>query len=107
MEQISAIELKHWLTDAERSKPVMIDVREFWEIERCKFDGAQVIPLATVPANVSELDRDANTVMICHHGVRSAQVGMFLEQQGFSRIVNLTGGVAAWAGQVDPAMPTY
>jgi rhodanese-related sulfurtransferase len=107
MEQISAIELKHWLTDAERSKPVMIDVREFWEIERCKFDGAQVIPLATVPANLSELDRDADTVMICHHGARSFQAGMFLEQQGFTHVINLQGGVAAWARDVDPMMPTY
>jgi rhodanese-related sulfurtransferase len=46
-------------------------------------------------------------VVICHHGARSYQVCMFLEQQGFGKLYNLHGGVAAWAQQVDPAMPTY
>jgi rhodanese-related sulfurtransferase len=45
--------------------------------------------------------------MICHHGARSFQVGMFLEQQGFTSVINLHGGVAAWARDVDPTMPTY
>ena len=107
MEQISATSLHVWLTDIERSKPVLIDVREPWEIERCKFAGARVIPLASVPANLAGLDRDADTVMICHHGARSFQAGMFLEQQGFSHVINLQGGVAAWARDVDPTMPTY
>jgi rhodanese-related sulfurtransferase len=53
------------------------------------------------------LDPAAPTVLICHHGMRSAQVGYFLEQHGFSDIVNLNGGVARWAEQVDPAMPRY
>lgn len=107
MEQISATSLKAWLSDPERTKPVLIDVRELWEIERCRFDGARCIPLASVPTNLTDLDRDADTVMICHHGARSFQAGMFLEQQGFSHVINLQGGVAAWARDVDPTMPTY
>lgn len=107
MEQISANALQQWLSDTTRSRPVLIDVREPWEFERCRIEGAQSMPLATVPTQVSALDRDADTVMICHHGARSFQAGMFLEQQGFTHVINLQGGVAAWARDVDGSMPTY
>ncbi|HEY1182471.1 MAG TPA: rhodanese-like domain-containing protein, partial [Rhodocyclaceae bacterium] len=53
------------------------------------------------------LDADAEIVAICHHGMRSMQVAAFLEQNGFGKLYNLQGGVAAWAAQVDPTMPTY
>jgi rhodanese-related sulfurtransferase len=56
---------------------------------------------------LAELDADAPLVCICHHGGRSLQVAAFLEQHGFSQVSNLTGGVHAWALQVDSAMPTY
>jgi rhodanese-related sulfurtransferase len=63
--------------------------------------------MRAVPARYMELGRDAEIVMICHHGARSFQAGLFLEQQGFANVINLQGGVAAWARDVDPAMPTY
>ena len=63
--------------------------------------------MARVPARMQELDPELPTVVICHHGMRSMQVAMYLQQQGFSKLYNLGGGVAAWAAQVDPAMPTY
>ena len=107
MEQISATMLNAWLTDATRTKPVMVDVREPWELERCRIEGAQAMPLSSLPLQMNSLAREADTVMICHHGARSFQAGMFLEQQGFSHIINLQGGVAAWARDVDSTMPTY
>jgi rhodanese-related sulfurtransferase len=107
MEQISASMLKAWLSDATRTKPVMVDVREPWELERCRIEGTRSIPLGSLPVHINSLDRELDTVMICHHGARSFQAGMFLEQQGFSRIINLQGGVAAWARDVDPSMPSY
>ena len=61
----------------------------------------------TVPMRWQELDEDAEIVCICHHGGRSMQVAAFLERQGFSKVSNLTGGVHAWALQVDSTMPTY
>ncbi|MFX6759480.1 rhodanese-like domain-containing protein, partial [Acinetobacter baumannii] len=55
-----------------------------------------------------ELDPDAEVVCVCHHGGRSMQVANFLERQhGFGKVYNLSGGVHAWAEQVDPAMPKY
>lgn len=107
MVQILPADLAQWLADDSRPKPVMIDVREPWEFERCSIDESLSIPMATVPLRLQELDPQAETILICHHGARSFQVGMFLEQRGFGRLYNLQGGVDAWARAVDPAMATY
>ena len=64
-------------------------------------------PMASVPARQEELDPERPVVCICHHGARSMQVGAFLERAGFGQVINLTGGIHAWALQVDPGMPTY
>lgn len=107
MRQMSANELADWLADPQRDKPVLLDVREPVEFDICRIEGSQLMPMATVPSRLPDLDPDAEIVVICHHGGRSAQVCMFLERQGFARVVNLAGGVAAWAAQVDPSMPRY
>jgi rhodanese-related sulfurtransferase len=107
MQQITANQLKAWLDDPQRENPQLVDVREPWEFETCKIAGAQLVPMRSIPARHTELNKDVDLVVICHHGARSFQVGQFLEQQGFTRIINLTGGVAAWAHDVDPTMPTY
>jgi rhodanese-related sulfurtransferase len=107
MRQMLATQLKEWLTDAERPRPVLLDVREPWEFDTCRIDGSQSMPMRGVPARFQELKREADTVVICHHGARSYQVGMFLEQMGFTSVINLQGGVAAWARDVDSSMPTY
>ncbi|NMG73925.1 rhodanese-like domain-containing protein [Aromatoleum diolicum] len=107
MRQMSASELADWLADPQRAKPVLLDVREPAEFDICRIEGSQLMPMATVPARLPDLDPDAEIVVICHHGGRSAQVCMFLERQGFARVVNLAGGVAGWAAQVDPNMPRY
>lgn len=108
MHQLSAPQLHEWLGDPGRPKPVLLDVREPWELERCPMPGGPLsMPMRSVPARYLELDRDAEVVVVCHHGARSYQVAMFLEHQGFTNVYNLYGGVAAWAQQVDPAMPTY
>lgn len=107
MQNINAKELAAWLDDETRVSPLLLDVREAWEYQTCHIDSSQSIPMNTVPANVAHLDKDKPTVSICHHGMRSMQVALFLEQQGFSVVLNLTGGVDAWATQVDRSMPTY
>lgn len=107
VEQISAIQLKAWLDDKASAQPILLDVREPQEFAHCHIEGAQLMPMNTVPAQLQTLDADRPTVVICHHGMRSAQVAMYLQQQGFGKLFNLSGGVAAWAAQVDSAMPTY
>lgn len=107
MRQISPKQLAAWLSDDSRAKPVLLDVREPWEYQLCHIAGSQPIPMASVPTRLSELDAAAEMVVICHHGGRSAQVAMFLERQGFANVINLEGGVAGWATQVDPGMAQY
>ncbi|NMF97720.1 rhodanese-like domain-containing protein [Aromatoleum toluolicum] len=107
MRQITATELAERLAAPQGDQPLLLDVREPGEFAICRIEGSLLMPMATVPARQTELDPDDEIVVICHHGGRSAQVCMFLERQGFSKVINLAGGVAAWATQVDPTMPQY
>ncbi|MCX8086118.1 MAG: rhodanese-like domain-containing protein [Rhodocyclaceae bacterium] len=107
MKQITAKELKAWLDDPQRDKPVLLDVREPWEFGVAHIPGAKLMPMRSIPARLFELDREAETVVICHHGARSYQVALFLEQQGFENVINLYGGMAAWSRDADPSTPTY
>jgi rhodanese-related sulfurtransferase len=107
MQHLSAPELAAWLNEEGRSKPFLLDVREPWEFDTCRIPGAQLMPMQTIPARIDDLDEDAEIVCICHHGARSLQVAAFLERHGFEKVSNLTGGVHAWATQVDDTMPRY
>ncbi|HEV7813932.1 MAG TPA: rhodanese-like domain-containing protein [Janthinobacterium sp.] len=107
MEHLSAPELAAWLADDARPRPLLLDVREPWEYATCHIEGAALMPMNTIPARINDLDEDAAIVCICHHGARSMQVAAFLERNGFGKITNLTGGIHAWALQVDSAMPKY
>jgi rhodanese-related sulfurtransferase len=107
MQQMTAPELATWIADPSRPRPVLLDVREPWEYQTCHIDGAVLIPMKTIPVRHGELDPDVPVVCICHHGARSMQVAAFLEHNGFTHVINLTGGIHAWAQQVDSLMPTY
>ena len=107
MRSISASQLAAWLADPSRDKPVLLDVREPWEYERARIAGAQLVPMREVPGRLDEIDPGREVVAICHHGGRSAQVALFLEKNGYSKVHNLVGGVDAWSRTVDPAVPTY
>lgn len=107
MQHITAPELADWLNDDSRGKPFLLDVRENWEFETCHIAGSTLMPMQTIPARIDDLDEDAQIVCICHHGARSLNVAAFLEHHGFSKVSNLTGGIHAWAVQVDSAMPKY
>lgn len=107
MKGLSAPELAAWLADEGRPQPLLLDVREPWENNVCRIEGSLFVPMHTVPQRLREWEAARDTVCICHHGGRSMHVAMFLERQGFASVFNLTGGVDAWARQVDPAMPTY
>jgi rhodanese-related sulfurtransferase len=107
MKQISAADLAAWLADGKREKPVLLDVREPWEYEKARIEGARLVPMGEVPARLGEIDTHAEVVAICHHGGRSQQVAMFLEKNGFQKVHNLVGGVDAWSRSIDPAVPLY
>jgi rhodanese-related sulfurtransferase len=107
MQHITAPELAAWLADTSRPQPFLLDVRENWEFETCQIAGSTLMPMQTIPARIDDLDEDAAIVCICHHGARSLQVAAFLEHHGFGQVTNLTGGIHAWAVQVDSQMPKY
>ena len=107
MQHITAPELADWLANEARPSPFLLDVRENWEYDTCHIAGSALMPMNTIPARIDDLDEEATIVCICHHGARSMQVAAFLEHNGFGKVINLTGGIHAWAVQVDSAMPKY
>jgi len=107
MEQITPAQLKAWFDDAGRERPVLLDVREPWEVQICSLPGSVHMPMGDVPARAAELDANKPVVAICHHGGRSMQVCLFLEKNGCAKVHNLTGGVDAWSRTIDPSMPVY
>lgn len=88
-------------------KLVLLDVREPWENQLAKLDNSILIPLGTLPNSLSKLDRKAEIIAYCHHGMRSGDATEFLLQQGFSNVRNLIGGIDAWSIQVDGSIPRY
>lgn len=106
MREFSATQLRDHLAGSD-ADPLLLDVREPWEFRICHIAGSQLIPMGQLPGALQALDPQRETVVICHHGIRSRQVAMYLDYQGFSNVINLAGGVAAWAQDVDRQMPTY
>ena len=102
---ITVQELKQRLDNGD--KIVLIDVREPWEFATAKIEGAILIPLATIPRSLDKIDRNAEIVCHCHHGMRSADATAFLQQQGFKSVKNLVGGIDAWSLHVDAKVPRY
>jgi rhodanese-related sulfurtransferase len=107
MQHLTAPELKAWLDDAARTAPVVLDVREPWEVQTAALPQGVSIPMREIPARFDELDADQPVVVLCHHGARSMQVAYFLEHQGIAQVHNLTGGIDAWSVLVDPTVPRY
>jgi rhodanese-related sulfurtransferase len=103
--EISAPELQARRNRGE--KPLVIDVREEWELQLARIPDVVHLPMSQVPARVGELSRDAETIVMCHAGARSLRVAHFLANQGFTNVANLTGGIAAWSEQVDATVPQY
>ncbi len=105
--QLSAAELARWRADATRPQPVLLDVREPWELAICRIEGSTDVPLRELAARAGGLPADRPIVCVCHHGGRSQHAAMMLRSAGFGDVYNLRGGVAAWAAEVDPGMPRY
>ena len=106
MQEMKPRQLKDYL-QASAAKPLLLDVREPWEYNICHIKGSQLIPMQSISAHLHKLDRQQETIVICHHGVRSKMVARFLEQAQFEQIINLSGGVNLWAQEVDLSMLRY
>lgn len=113
IDQVRPADLAEWLQarTAAGSRPVVLDVREPWELQTASVKPAGfslvAIPMNLVPVRLGELDPDQPVACLCHHGGRSQQVAMYLAQRGFSEVANVAGGIDAWSREVDPGVPRY
>lgn len=112
VDQVRPADLAAWFAaEPATASPLVLDVREPWElaIASVQATGFEVraMPMATVPAQLAALDPDQPVACLCHHGARSFNVAMFLEQRGFARVANITGGINAWSAECDPSVPRY
>ena len=86
----------------------LLDCREKWEYETAHIEGSKLMPMDEIPARANnELDPDEHIVVVCHHGVRSANVTAWLRQQGFENVQSMRGGIDQWSRTVDPKVPMY
>jgi rhodanese-related sulfurtransferase len=105
-------ELEISVADLERrrkagEKLLLIDVREPWEFEVGHIEGAELIPMGAIPANLQALDGDEDVICYCHHGQRSLDVAAWLRAQGVERAQSLAGGIDRWSSEIDPSVPRY
>jgi sulfur-carrier protein adenylyltransferase/sulfurtransferase len=84
----------------------ILDVREPHEFQICNL-GGHLVPLGDLPARMNQLDSSREIVVHCRSGVRSAKAVTLLQQAGFGKVKNLTGGILAWSDKVDPSVPKY
>jgi rhodanese-related sulfurtransferase len=103
--EISPVEANSLLNEKQAR---FIDVREPWEFETARIAGSVLMPMGDVPARAhQELDPDERLVVLCHHGMRSMNVAVWLRNQGFEQAQSLRGGINAWADEVDPSVGRY
>lgn len=106
MKHFTVKQLREHLEDSSEQL-FLLDVREQWEFEKCSIAGSILIPMSNIHNNLNKIDKSKKIVVICHHGVRSFQIAYFLEKNGFTNVINLTGGVDSWAREIDPNMTLY
>lgn len=111
IEHIRPAQLADWITAHEADNPLVLDVREPWELQTASVTAQgfelMAIPMAQLPMRLNDLDPARPIACLCHHGVRSMRVAAFLLQNGFDTVANITGGIDAWSRELDPSVPLY
>jgi rhodanese-related sulfurtransferase len=111
VDQVRPTDLDAWFAQDSAAAPVLLDVREPWELQTASVapQGFTLvaIPMNEIPGRLSELDEGQRIACLCHHGARSQRVAAFLSQNGFAELANVAGGIDAWSAQHDPAVPRY
>jgi rhodanese-related sulfurtransferase len=110
IEQVRPADWDEWV-QAQAARPLVLDVREPWEVRTASitpqdFD-VLAMPMNEIPARLGELPADRPIACLCHHGMRSQRVAMFLAHQGYGDVANIAGGIDAWSRDHDPAVPLY
>ena len=106
--EITPQEVKQRLDGGEKLK--LIDVREPGEFQQARIEGAELIPMRSVPSGLTDLEAQAEEALLvvyCHHGVRSLNVVNWLREQGLSACQSMAGGIDRWSREIDPSVPRY
>jgi rhodanese-related sulfurtransferase len=113
--QVQPSSFAPWIAAQGGVTPLVLDVRETWEFQTASikplsqtqaFDVLH-IPMNEIPQRLAELPQDRPLACLCHHGMRSMNVARWLHAQGYDKVVNLAGGIAAWSAQLDSSVPQY
>ena len=111
IDQVRPADLAAWFAQNPEAAPVLLDVREPWELQTASVAPRGftlvAIPMNEIPARLSELEEGQRIACLCHHGARSQRVAAFLSQNGFAELANVAGGIDAWSAQHDPSVPRY
>ncbi|PJI97612.1 rhodanese-related sulfurtransferase [Acidovorax sp. 69] len=112
IDHVRPAQLSAWFATApEGSQPLVLDVREPWELQTAsvRADGFELvaIPMGDLPTRLAELNPGRPIACLCHHGARSLRVAAFLQSNGFEQLANITGGIDAWSHENDPGVPRY
>lgn len=86
---------------------LLVDVREIWEHDTSRIEGATLIPMREIAANVARLEDAGAIVLFCHHGMRSLDAAAWLRSQGVEGARSMSGGIDRWAIEIDPSVPRY
>ena len=103
--EITPAEVKARLDQGE--KLILIDVREPWEYEVCRIEGARHVPLGALAASLQTLPDVDEVICYCHHGIRSLDAATWLRFQGIEKAKSLSGGIERWSVEIDPDVPRY
>ena len=105
---VPEIQVRELQERMESGRPfTLLDVREPFEFEMARIEGANLIPLGELPRRVGELDREAEIFVFCHSGMRSERAAEFLRSAGFAKVASVAGGIDAWSREIDPEVPRY
>jgi rhodanese-related sulfurtransferase len=113
--QIRPAAWSQWLNAQAGQTPLVLDVREPWEVSTASikpladtppFD-VLYIPMQTIPQRLAELPQDRPIACLCHHGMRSQQVAAFLHSRGFENVINIAGGIDLWSRELDSSVACY
>lgn len=110
IDQVRPADLAAWFAQDADATPVLLDVREPWELQTASVAPAGftllAIPMNEIPGRLAELGEGQRIACLCHHGARSQRVAAFLNQNGFDQLANVAGGIDAWSTH-DPSVPRY
>ena len=110
IDQVRPADLAAWFAQDADAAPVLLDVREPWELQTASVvpQGFTLvaIPMNEIPGRLAELGEGQRIACLCHHGARSQRVAAFLSQNGFADLANVAGGIDAWSSH-DPTVPRY